>query len=152
MIPAMRSLIALQDRAIGPTARLAAGRMIAPEVPAAVIRARAAAIRGFCRKQRPQKIRTSFSRQWTGPGFLQVAMALEIGVAMEVLAVVVAVAQTVQMAQMVEGAVAAALAVRRAPGSGHPAAMFRGNKHPDEGMTGVTGITGVIKPPISQIR
>ena len=70
-------------------------------------------------------------------------MVLEIEAAMEVLAVVV---------EAVEMAVAAALAARRAPGSRNPAAMFRGSKHPDDGMTGIAGVTGVIKPPISQIR
>ena len=65
---------------------------------------------------------------------------------MEVLAVVV---------EAVAVAGAAALAARRAPGSRNPAAMFRGSKLPDDGMTGitgVTGVTGVIKPPISQTR
>ena len=88
-----------------------------------------------CRKQKPEKIRTSFSRRWTEPGFLRAAM--------EVLAVVV---------EAVAVAGAAALAARRAPGLRHPVAMFQGNKHPDDGMTGITGVTGVIKPPISQIR
>ena len=68
---------------------------------------------------------------------------MEIEGAMEVLAVVV---------QAVEVAVAVALAARREPGLRHPAAMFRGSKHPDDGMTGITGVTGVIKPPISQTR
>ena len=76
-------------------------------------------------------------------------MALEIEAAMELLAVVV---EAVAVAQTVEVAGAAVLAARRAPGSRHPAAMFRGSKHPDDGMTGIAGVTGVTKPPISQIR
>ena len=134
MIPVTHSLIALQDKAMALTVRAAVARMIAPEAPAAAIRARVWVMSGSCRNQRPQKIRTSFSRQWTGPGFLQAAMALEIEAAMELLAVVV---------QAVEMAMAAVLAARRAPGSRNPAAMFRGSKHPDAGMTGITGITGI---------
>ena len=148
----MRKLIALQDKAMALTVRLAVARMIAPEAPAAAIRARVWVMSGSCRNQRPQKIRTSFSRRWTEPGFLPAAMALEIEAAMELLAVVV---------EAVAVAGAAALAARRAPGSRNPAAMFRGSKLPDDGMigiagiagiAGVTGVTGVIKPPISQIR
>ena len=142
MIPAIHKLIALQDKAMALTARLAVARMIAPEAPAAAIRARVWVMSGSCRNQRPQKIRTSFSRQWTGPGFLRAAMALEIEAAMEVLAVVV---EAVAVAQTVEVAGVAALAARRAPGSCHPAAMFRGSKHPDAGMAGMTGITGAIE-------
>ena len=140
MIPATHSLIALQDKAMVLTARLAVARLIAPEAPAVANQARVALILGSCRTQRPEKIRTSFSRQWTGPGFLRAATALEIEAAVEVLAAVVAVAQ------MVEVPVAAALAARRAPGLRHLAAMFRGSKHQDDGMT------GVIRLPISQIR
>ena len=94
-----------------------------------------------CRKQKPEKIRTSFSRRWTGPGSRRAAM--------EVLAVVV---EAVAVAQTVEVAGAAALAARRAPGSRNPAAMFRGSKLPDDGMIGIAGVTGVIKPPISRTR
>ena len=132
MIPAMRKLIALQDKAMALTARLAVALAIAPVAPAAAIQARVAVMPGSCRKQKPEKIRTSFSRRWTEPGFLQAAMALEIEAAMELLAVVV---------QAVEMAVAAVLAARRAPGSRNPAAMFRGSKHPDDGMTGVIETT-----------
>ena len=93
MIPATHSLIALQDKAMVLTARLAVARMIAPEAPAVANQARVALILGSCRRQRPEKIRTSFSRPWTGPGFLRAATALEIEAAVEVLAAVVAVAQ-----------------------------------------------------------
>ena len=71
---------------------------------------------------------------------------MEIEAVVEVLAAVV---EAVAVAQTVEVAGAAALAARQAPGSRNPAAMFRGSKLPDDGMTGVTG---VIKPPISRIR
>ena len=146
MIPAMRKLIALQDKAMALTVRLAVARMIAPEAPATATQALVASTLGSCRKQRPEKIRTSFSHQWTEPGFRRVAGALEIEAAVEVLVVVVV---AVALAQIVEMAVAAALAARRAPGLRHPVAMFQGNKHPDDGMTGVSE---VIKLPISQIR
>ena len=154
MIPATHRLIALQDKAMALTTRLAVVRMIAPEAPAAAIRARGAVTPVPCRKQNPEKIRTSFSRQWTGPGFLRAAMALEIEAAMEVLAVVV---EAVAVAQTVEVAGAAVLAARRAPGSRNPAAMFRGSKHPDDGMTGaiemieVTAIPAA-RAPISRTR
>lgn len=92
MIPATHSLIALQDKAMVPTARLAVARMIAPEAPAVANQARVALILGSCRTQRPEKIRTSSSRQWTGLGFLRAAMALEIEAAVEVLAAVAQVA------------------------------------------------------------
>ena len=138
MTPAMHSLVALQDKAMALTARLAVARMIAPEAPEVANQARVALILGSCRTQRPEKIRTSFSRQWTEPGFLRVAMALEIEAAMELLVVVV---EAVAVAQTVEVAVAAALAARRAPGSRHPAAMCRGSKRSDAGMTGSTEMT-----------
>ena len=163
MIPAMRQLTALQDKAMTLTVRLAVARMIAPEAPEAAIQARVAAMQGSCRKQKPEKTRTSFSRQWTGPGSRRAPMALEIEAAMEVLAVVVAVAQ---MAAVAAVAGVAALAARRAQGSRHLAAMFRASKLRDAGMSGITGITGVIetiavdaatarsaaRAPISQIR
>ena len=143
MIPAMRKLIALQDKAMALTARLAVALAIAPVALAAAIWARVAVRPRSCRKQKPEKIRTSFSRRWTGPGSRRAAMALEIEAAMEVLAVAV---------EAVAVAGAAALAARQAPGSRNPAAMFRGSKLPDDGMIGIAGVTGVIKPPISQIR
>ena len=146
MIRAMHKLIALQDKAMALTARLAVALMIARAAPAAAIQPRVAVMPGSCRKQKPEKIRTSFSRRWTGPGSRRVATALEIEAVVEVLAVVV---EAVAVAQTVEVAGAAALAARQAPGSRNPAAMFRGSKLPDDGMTGVTG---VIKLPISQIR
>ena len=160
MIPAMHQLIALQDKAMALTARLAVALMIARAALAAAIQARVAAMPGPCRKQKPEKIRLSFSRRWTGPGSRRAAMALEIEAAMEVLAVVVAVAQVAAVAGV------AALAARRAQGSRHLAAMFRASKLRDAGMTGITGITGVIetiavdaatarsaaRAPISQIR
>ena len=157
MIPAMRQLTALQDKAMTLTVRLAVARMIAPEAPEAAIQARVAAMQGSCRKQKPEKTRTSFSRQWTGPGSRRAPMALEIEAAMEVLAVVVAVAQMAAVAGV------AALAARRAQGSRHPAAMFRASKLRDAGMTGITGVIEPIavdaatarpaaRAPISRIR
>ena len=157
MIPAMRQLTALQDKAMTLTVRLAVARMIAPEAPEAAIQARVAAMQGSCRKQKPEKTRTSFSRQWTGPGSRRAPMALEIEAAMEVLAVVVAVAQMAAVAGV------AALAARRAQGSRHPAAMFRASKLRDAGMTGITGVIETIavdaatarpaaRAPISRIR
>ena len=146
MIPATHSLIALQDKAMLLTARLVVVRMIAPKAPAAAIRARGAVMPVPCRKQNLEKIRTSFSRQWTELVFRRAAMVLEIGPAM---AVLVAVTAVVAMAQMVEVAVAVVLAAHRAPGSHHPVAMFRGSKHPDDGLTRVTEM---IELPISRTR
>ena len=160
MIRAMHKLIALQDKAMALTARLAVALMLARAAPAAAIHPRVAVMPGSCRKQKPEKIHTSFSRRWTGPGSRRVATALEIEAVVEVLAVVEEVAETVEVAGI------AALAARQAQGSRNPAAMFRGSKHPDAGMTGMTGITGVIetiavdaatarsaaRAPISQIR
>ena len=110
MIPVTYSLTARQVKAMALTARLAVARMIAPEAPAAAIQARGALVPGSCRKQTPEKIHTSFSRQWTGLGSRRVATALEIEAATEVLAVVVAAAQTMEAAGI------AALAARRAQG------------------------------------
>ena len=138
MIPAMRKLIALQDKAMALTARLAIALMIARAAPAAAIQPRVAVMPGSCRNQKPEKIRTSFSRRWTEPGSRRAAMALEIEVAMEVLAVVVAAEQTVEVPAI------AALAARQAQGSGNLAAMFRGSKHPDAGMNGMTGVLEMI--------
>ena len=143
MILAMRRRIVLRDQAMALTARLAVALMIAPEARAIAMQAPVAVMLELCRKQKPEKIRTSFSRRWTGPGFRRVATALEIEAAMEVLAVVVAVAQTVEAPGI------AALAARQAPGLRHPVAMFRGSKHPDGGMNGITGVT---RPPISRTR
>ena len=157
MIPAMRKLIALQEKAMALTARLAIALMIARAAPAAAIQPRVAVMPGSCRNQKPEKIRTSFSRRWTEPGSRRAAMALEIEAAMEVLAVVVAVAQVAAVAGV------AALAARREQGSRHLAAMFRASKLRDAGMTGITGVIETIavdaataipaaRAPISQIR
>ena len=123
MIPAMRKLIALQDKAMALTARLAVALMIAPEAPAVAIQPRVAVMPESCHKQKPEKIRTSFSRRWTEPGSCRVGMELVVEAAMEALAVVVEVAGV------------AALAAPQPQGSGNPAAMFRASKHPDAGMT-----------------
>lgn len=146
MIPAMRKLIALQAKAMALTARLAFALTIAPEAPAAAMWDRVAVMPG--RKQKPEKTRTSFSRQWTGPGSRREAMALEIEAVMELSAVVAEVAGV------------AALAARQAPGSRRLAAMCRGTKHPDTGMTRVIEIIAagevteraVARAPISQTR
>ena len=111
----MRRLTARQDKAMDLTARLAVALAIKPEAPAAAIQAQVAVAPGPCRKQKPEKIRTSFSRQWTGPGSRRAAM--------EMLAVVAEVAGV------------AALPARRALGSRKLAAVFRGSKQRDAGMT-----------------
>lgn len=147
----MRKRIALQDKAMARTARRVVAPMIAPEPLAVVILARGVAMPGLCPKQKPEKIHTSFSRRWTGPGSRRAAMALEIEAAMEVLAVV---------EEVGEVAGVAALAARRAPGSRHLAAMCRGSKHPDAGMTGAIEMMAVgevtertaARAPISRIR
>ena len=151
MIRAMHKLIALQDKAMALTARLAVALMIARAAPAAAIQPRVAVMPGSCRKQKPEKIHTSFSRRWTGPGSRRVATALEIEAVVEVLAVVEEVAETVEVAGI------AALAARQAQGSRNPAAMFRGNKHPDAGMTGAIEMIEVTersaaRAPISRTR
>lgn len=148
MIRAMHKLIALQDKAMALTARLAVALMIARAAPAAEIQPRVAVMPGSCRKQKPEKIHTSFSRRWTGPGSRRVATALEIEAVVEVLAVVEEVA---------EAAGVAALAARQAQGSRNPAAMFRGSKHPDAGMTGAIEMIEVTersaaRAPISRTR
>ena len=148
MIRAMHKLIALQDKAMALTARLAVALMIARAAPAAAIQPRVAVMPGSCRKQKPEKIHTSFSRRWTGPGSRRVATALEIEAVVEVLAVVEEVA---------EAAGVAALAARQAQGSRNPAAMFRGSKHPDAGMTGAIEMIEVTersaaRAPISRTR
>ena len=147
----MRKRIALQDKAMARIARRVVAPMIAPEALAVAIRARGVAMPELCPKQKPEKIHTSFSRRWIGPGSRRAAMALEIEAAVEVLAVV---------EEVGEVAGVAALAARRAPGSRLLAAMCRGSNHPDAGMTGAKEMMAVgevtertaARAPISRIR
>ena len=148
MIRAMHKLIALQDKAMALTARLAVALAIVSEAPAAAIQPQVAVMPGSCRKQKLEKIRTSFSRRWTEPGSCRVVTELVVEAAMEVLAVVV---------EVVEAAGVAALAVRQPQGLGKAAAMFRASKHPDAGMTKAIEMIGVTersaaKAPISRIQ
>ena len=145
MIRAMHKLIALQDKATALTAQLVVAQAIVSEAPAAAIQPRVAVLPGSCRKQKLEKIRTSFSRRWTEPGSCRVVTELVVEAAMEVLAVVA------------EAAGVAALAARQPQGLGKAAAVYRASKHPDAGMTKAIEMIGVTEKsaagaPISRIQ
>lgn len=120
----MRRPIALKDNATAPTALTAVPATTAPAVAAAAIWHRVVVKPGFCRQQSPEKIRTNFSRQWTGPDSRRVAMEA-----------------AVVVAEVVEVAGIGGRVARRVQGSHNPVAMEGGSNHPDAGMTGLIEMT-----------
>jgi hypothetical protein len=136
----MRGLIALQDKATVHMAQRPAAATIDPAGRGAARHRRVVVSPVRCRRRKPEMIRTSFSRRWTGLDFRLAAMGAEMDVA----------------AVVAEPAAIGALAACRAKGSRNPAAMLRDSRHPDAAMTGLiemTEATGRLaeRVPISRI-
>ena len=139
MIRAMRNPSALRGKATEVIAvRTARAAAIALARPGAAIKPPVVVTPERRRKQKTEKILTSFSRHCRAQASHRVRTP--------------AAADAVEMV-----AVGGLVAHHLARGSRHPAATVRGNNHPDAGMTGLTEMTGVIErfpgqAPISRTR